>query len=256
MKLYECPLWISDIDEVSIGLPELSMLSGKSVLVTGATGLICSAVVDILLRYNETHEIPIQIYIAGRDEKKVVERFGENNKLIFVYYDASLGNNEFNFRVDYIIHGASNAYPSVIIDEPVETMVGNFNGIKELLDYAICAKTKRVLYISSAEVYGNKLNDEPFKEDEYGYIDILNVRNSYSVGKCAAETLCVAYADEYGVDSVIVRPSHTFGPTASSKDNRVASAWAFSAARGDDIIMKSDGSQIRSIVIVWTVRLQ
>ena len=75
---------------------------------------------------------------------------------------------------------------------------------------------------------------------------MLNPRNSYSIGKRAAETLCVSYADEYGVEAVIVRPGHIYGPTASPTDNRVASAWSYAAARGEDIVMKSDGSQIRS----------
>ena len=102
------------------------------------------------------------------------------------------------------------------------------------------------MYISSSEVYGEKKDSEPYKENQYGYIDLLKSRNSYSVGKRAAETLCASYADEYGMESVIVRPGHIYGPTASPRDNRVASAWAYQAARSEDIIMKSDGAQIRS----------
>ena len=75
---------------------------------------------------------------------------------------------------------------------------------------------------------------------------MLNPRNSYSISKCAAETLCASYYDEYGVDSVIIRPGHIYGPTAQETDNRVSSAWAYCVARGKDIVMKSDGSQIRS----------
>lgn len=58
--------------------------------------------------------------------------------------------------------------------------------------------------------------------------------------------MCVSYADEYGVDSVIARPGHIYGPTASAFDNRVSSAFAYAAVRGEDIVLKSDGSQIRS----------
>ena len=125
-------------------------------------------------------------------------------------------------------------------------MLGNFLGTKILLDYAKEQETKRFLYISSSEVYGRKEGNLPYKEDEYGYIDLLNPRSSYSIGKCAAETLCVSYTAEYGVVSVIVRPGHIYGPTASSDDNRVSSAWAYAAAKGEDIVMKSDGAQIRS----------
>ena len=48
------------------------------------------------------------------------------------------------------------------------------------------------------------------------------------------------------MDSVIVRPGHIYGPTAVPSDNRVSSAWAYAASRGEDITMKSNGSQIRS----------
>ena len=160
--------------------------------------------------------------------------------------DISKTNNIIDVHADYIIHGASNASPEMIVKEPVETMLSNFLGMKYLLDYAKDQKTKRILYISSSEVYGQKEGTEPYREGQYGYIDILNPRNSYSVGKRAAETLCASYADEYGVSSVIVRPGHIYGPTASPMDNRVSSAWAYQAARGEDIVMKSDGSQLRS----------
>jgi nucleoside-diphosphate-sugar epimerase len=164
----------------------------------------------------------------------------------FVKYDASRTDNKLDITTDYIIHGASNAFPAMVMKEPVETMLANFIGIKCLLDMAKQSGTKRVLYISSSEVYGKKEGDKPFVEGDYGFIDLLDPRNSYSVGKRAAETLCASYAKEYGVGSVIVRPGHIYGPTASPMDNRVSSAWAYSAARGEDIVMKSDGSQLRS----------
>mgnify|MGYP000467742663 CR=1 FL=1 len=70
-----------------------------------------------------------------------------------------------------------------------------------------------------------KENNLPFSENEYGYIDLLNARNSYSISKCAAETLCVSYADEYDVNVSIIRPGHIYGPTALKTDNRVSSTW-------------------------------
>lgn len=249
MIVYNSKLWISDIDEIIEGLPELAELEGKSVMITGAAGLICSSVVDILFRYNDTHDTPIHIYAAGRWLEEMTVRFGdqvERPDFTFVIYDASKTNNDLDVHADYIIHGASNAFPGMIIKEPVETMLSNFVGMKYLLDHAKENGTKRILYISSSEVYGRKDGDQPYREGEYGYIDLLNPRNSYSVGKRAAETLCASYAAEYGVESVIVRPGHIYGPTASPNDNRVSSAWAYAVARGEDIVMKSDGSQLRS----------
>ena len=74
----------------------------------------------------------------------------------FVAYDASKTNNYIDVHADYIIHGASNASPDMIVKEPVETMLSNFLGMKYLLDYAKETGAKRLLYISSSEVYGAK----------------------------------------------------------------------------------------------------
>lgn len=251
MTVFDTNTWKSDIDRVLELLPELDAIAGKSILITGAAGLICSSVVDILFRYNDTHEEKIQILAAGRWPEEMRTRFDDmvdRSDFTFVTYDASNTDNNIDIHADYIIHGASNASPDMIVKEPVETMLSNFLGMKYLLDYAKESGTRRILYISSSEVYGAKSGNEPYKEDEYGYIDLLNSRNSYSIGKCAAETMCVSYADEYGIESVIVRPGHIYGPTASPNDVRVGSAWAYAVARGEDLVMKSDGSQIRSYV--------
>ncbi len=247
--LYGNPTWISDIDKVIEVVPELDRLAGKSLMITGAAGLVCSAIVDIIFRYNDTHDDKIQVLAAGRWPEEMSARFGDQvnrEDFTFVVYDASKTDNVIDVHADYIIHGASNASPNMIVKEPVETMMSNFLGMKYLLDYAKDQGTKRILYISSSEVYGEKEGTEPYKEGQYGYIDLLKARNSYSVGKRAAETLCASYADEYGVESVIVRPGHIYGPTASPYDNRVASAWSYAVAKGEDIVMKSDGAQIRS----------
>lgn len=247
--IYDSQLWISDIDEIISKFSELNVLAGKSVMITGCTGLICSAVIDVLIRWNKTHDEKIKILAAGRKKEKIAERFLpyiDENWFVFVPYDASSVHNKLEQPCDYIIHGASNASPNKIIKEPVETMLSNFFGVKYLLDYAKEKGIKRLVYISSSEVYGKKEGNQPYYTDEYGYIDLLNSRNSYSIGKRAAETLCVSYADEYGMESVIIRPGHIYGPTAVNSDNRVASAWVYSAARGEDIVMKSDGGQIRS----------
>ncbi len=247
--LYDNQNWIADIDKVIEVVPELDELAGKSLMITGAAGLVCSAVVDIIFRYNDTHDKKIQVLAAGRWPEEMSGRFGDlvnRDDFTFVVYDASRTDNVIDVHSDYIIHGASNASPNMIVKEPVETMMSNFLGMKYLLDYAKEQGTKRILYISSSEVYGEKEGKDPYKEGQYGFIDLLKARNSYSVGKRAAETLCASYADEYGVESVIVRPGHIYGPTASPYDNRVASAWSYAVAKGEDIVMKSDGSQIRS----------
>lgn len=249
MRLTDSQLWISDLDETIDAVPEIGELAGKSIMITGCTGLICSAIVDLFIRWNERYSEKIIINAAGRSLDRIKQRFPvvfEEEWFRPVIYDAASTENQFNLHSDFIIHGASNASPNKIVREPVETMLDNVIGIKYLLDYAKQTKTEQTLLISSSEVYGKKEDNCPNKVDEYGFVDILNPRNSYAEGKRAAETLCASYYEEYGVDSVIVRPGHIYGPTANESDNRVSSMWPFAVAKGEDIIMKSEGLQIRS----------
>ena len=262
-------MWLKDLDLVLGQSEDFKKLEGKSVLITGATGLICSAVVDLFIRYNETRIKPvspdngsdsgddryIKILAACRNEEKARNRFGEyfdREYFKFVHYDATAEKLGFDFESDYVIHGASNAFPSKIVGEPVETMLSNFSGLYKLLEYARSVDAKRVLYISSSEIYGNRTSaDEeeqkkPFTENEYGFIDLLSPRSCYPISKRAAETLCVCYQAEYNVSTVIVRPGHIYGPTASLADNRISSDFARMAASGEKLVMRSPGSQMRS----------
>lgn len=248
--LYDSDIWLHDLDTIIKVIPDLDKLEKKSVLITGASGLVCSAIADVLIRLNETYNTDVHIYLAGRSETRMRKRYGkylENEFVHFLFFDAEIGLKICaDDRFDYIIYGASYSSPQMIIEKPVQTMMGNIIGLKSSLDHIKQHCAGRLLFISSSEIYGKKEKDEPYKEGEYGFIDLLNSRNSYSIAKRAAETLCVSYYDEYGVDSVIVRPGHVYGPTASRSDNHVSSVWAYAAANSEDIVMKSNGAQIRS----------
>lgn len=227
---------------------DLSPLFGKKIAITGGSGLILSALVDILCYANTVHHAEIEIYLAARTEEELKKRFVEyygKSWLHFVHYDA-LQPVHFDFAADYIIHGASNAHPAAYVAEPVETLLANVSGLKELLDYSVKVHSKRVLYISSSEVYGRKEEARPFCENDYGFLDILNPRSCYPSGKRAAETLCAAYSQEYGVETVIVRPGHIYGPTANVYDTRATAQFARDVIAGRDIVMKSAGTQLRS----------
>lgn len=248
MSIYQSQTYLNDLRETIASCGVLDELAGSSVLITGGTGLICSAVADVLLMYNEVTGNTIDVYLAGRNQEAASRRFARfvnSPRFHFVPYDARSGNH-FPFHADYIIHGASNASPAAFQAHPVDTMLDNFNGLHELLRFGLSAGSKNVLFISSSEVYGKKESMEPFKEGEYGYLDILGERASYPSAKRAAETLCVSFAGEFGIRTTIARPGHVYGPTARREDSRVSSAFAFDAADGKNLVMKSDGSQIRS----------
>ena len=224
---------------------DLSLLKNKTIIITGGLGLICSAVVDLLHTYNELCSANINISVADINEPFYYERYGKYKDIQYLKYNA-LEKITFDIKADYIIHGAGLASPELYITKPVETMLSNFDGVKNLLDYAKKIKTTGFLYISSSEVYGIKDFAESFCEDSFGKCDINNIRASYSEAKRASEVLCRSYSSEYGIRTVIVRPGHIYGPTASPKDMRVSSLFAFKAARGENLELKSTGETIRS----------
>ena len=243
-----CDEYWQDVKLISEQIPNLKHLFGSSVLITGASGMICSSVTEILLYLNQKQDAHIQIILAGRNRERIKERFycfEEGQDYTFIPYDAT-SSNPINIKADFIIHGASNADPGKFAKEPVETMLANVLGLNTLLQSAVDKKTKRLLYISSSEVYGRKEERRPYQEDDYGFVNILNPRASYPSSKRAAETLCAAYSAEYGLDIVIVRPGHIYGPTITKSDSRASAQFTRKAKTGENIVMKSAGSQLRS----------
>ena len=241
-----CETYARDMGEVLERL-DLKELYGSSVLVTGGLGLICSAVVDLLIASNQRDSANVQIYVADINEAFYSVRYGEYPCVHYVRYDATKPL-DFDFDVDYIIHGAGLASPELYVTKPVETMLSNFNGVLNLLEYAKAHGVRRMLYISSSEVYGQKETADAFEETKFGSIDVNAIRSSYSEAKRASEVLCKSYSSEYGVDTVMVRPGHIYGPTASPRDKRISSEFAYLAARGEKLEMKSLGLQKRSYV--------
>lgn len=232
-------------------IPDIEKLQGKRVLITGVTGLIGSTIADMLLGVNEFYDLNMTIFLSGRNINKIFERFFcWGDKYHTIRYDA-LTDFEFEEYVDYIIHCASPAHPQAYADCPVETLLTNVIGTNNLLQYAKSVGVERFLYISSSEVYGKKEKQEPYREDEYLYVDILNPRACYPSGKRAAETLCASYEKEYDVDIVIVRPGHVYGPTITDSDTRAHAQFVRDVINGRDIVMKSTGLQLRSYCHVF-----
>ena len=238
--LADNPVYQADVERTVRAFESLTRcFADATVLVTGATGLIGSAVVDLLLCANRLFGTNTSLLAASRSADGVIARFGTQPLLTPIVYDATRAN-ELPMHIDYIIHAASNASPEWYVSHPVETMLANFGGLHELLEHAVKCAVRRVLYVSSSEVYGGHSTLSPIRETEYGGLDILNVRSAYAESKRAAETLATAYAVEHGVDVVTARPGHIYGPTARKSDRRLSSDFAWRAAAGEALVMKSD----------------
>lgn len=240
MRLIDSKLYRNDL-AAALEKIDLSELRGKSVAITGGLGLIGAAICDLLWCYGQLESI----YILARSQEEYNKRYSGETKIHFAQYDA-LQPLALQIDVDYIIHCAGVAKPNMYISAPVETMLSNICGVLELLKYARANKVKRLLYISSSEIYGSLEQTQPFSEEQYGIINIDSVRSSYPMAKKASECLCKAFASEYDVDTVIARPGHIYGPTANETDTRVSSLFPYLAAKGKAIELKSAGRSKRS----------
>lgn len=224
-----------DLDTSIAHIVKKEELYKASFLITGCTGTIGSFLTGVLLRLNEEENAGIKIYAGTRDEKRVQQLLGKRDDLITFHYDIS---EEIILKddVDYIVHLAGNAHPAAFNTFPTETIVGAVDSTYRLLEYGRTHGVKRVLFLSSGEVYSD--------------IDNLTARAAYPVSKQAGETLCVAYSEQYDLDTVIARSCHTFGPIITKTDNRAHAQFIRRAVVGDDIILKSTGKQLRSYLYV------
>jgi nucleoside-diphosphate-sugar epimerase len=248
MNFYKSENYKKDIEIAVKATIGLEKLYNSSVLIAGGSGLIGSFMADMLLYANKHMNADITVYAMDLSAERLAARYEgiETDKLHFVEHNV----NElpaFDFAVDYIIHAASPAFPAAFNSDPVGTVMSNILGTKYLLDYGREHGTKRMLYISSGEVYGQgDLSLEAFEETYAGYVDPTSARSCYPNGKRTAETLCVSYTKQFGIDTVIVRPSHTYGPTVTKADNRANAQFVNKGLAGENIVLNSAGNQMRS----------
>ena len=241
--------YLEDLDIASSKI-DWNRLNDKTIMITGATGMIGSCLVDCIMRRNKLYDTNIKILALGRNVERASEIFAGyiSNKLFqFIKHDIVEAIN-FDDEIDYIINAASSATPSEFAKHPVGVMQGNIIGMINLLELSR-EKGATLVYISSAEIYGD-IDVESKKESDYGYINHLEARASYPISKKAAETLAIAYAEEYGVNVKICRLSHVFGPTMTKTDNRAASEFIRLGTAGKDIILRNNMPVIRTYTYV------
>jgi nucleoside-diphosphate-sugar epimerase len=115
-----------------------------------------------------------------------------------------------------------------------------------LLEHAVKSQAEKFLFFSSGEVYGVPVDpSQLLSEQDYGYIDPMNVRSCYAESKRIGETMCAAWAHQHGLHTTVVRPFHTYGPGMALDDGRVFADFVADVLAKRDIVLKSDGLAMR-----------
>ncbi|MEM6394562.1 MAG: NAD-dependent epimerase/dehydratase family protein [Planctomycetota bacterium] len=118
----------------------------------------------------------------------------------------------------------------------------NIEGTAEVLDAAVAAGVRRVVFASSSEVYGEPLRN-PIEEG-----DVTQGKTVYAVSKLAGEELCWGFAQKCGVEAVVLRYFNCYG--AGQVSQFVVPRWVWEVAHGRRPIVNGDGSQVRSYTYV------
>lgn len=253
MKAFDNPIYLEDVARIAALPVDWNCFSGKTVALSGATGMIGSCFVDVLMKKN-SEGLGCRIIAFGRSASKAAARFAsyKDNRLFrFAEQDMNIPFS-LDEKADFVLHLASNTHPVAYATEPVSTIMTNITGLRNMLEYARnCGEGCRFAFASSNEVYGQNRGDVEFFDESYcGYIDSNTLRAGYPESKRCGEALCQAYARQYGMDVVVPRFTRSFGPTLLPDDTKALSQFLRNAVAGENIVLKSDGMQFFSYTYV------
>lgn len=241
------PILQEDIEGFRLPEDILEALRGATVVVTGATGLVGGSFV----RYLAGRSIGVKFILPVRDIRKAdALRQLDGAQVTPVGTELTGFFNRSDFKCDYIVHCASPTNGRFMQEHPAETYLLAVESTKAILEYARRVPVKGVLYVSSIEYYGQNNDDSPISEESMGFVDRKSARNSYALGKQAAEYLSFCYAAEYGVPVMSARLTQTFGAGISAEDNRVFAQFARSVMAGEDIVLHTAGNSAKPYVYI------
>lgn len=235
------------------GLP-YENLRGKRVLITGASGMLAAYMVYFFEYLNRTEDYGIHVTALVRNEKKAWKKFGEFREdpyFELMVQDVCSPVAQKWDHLEFIIHAAGNASPQFILNDPVGIITANTTGTINVMELARNYRA-RVLYTSTREVYG-KMSETvaSIREDMFGMMDPMERRSCYPESKRIAESILQGYHFQYGVESVVARIAHSYGPGMTiDNDGRVMSDFISDVVHGRNIVMKSTGDAVRAFCYI------
>lgn len=222
---------------------DISSFKDKTVVITGATGLIGSNIVNRLMTVSG-----IRIVVIGRSIKRIEETFpGCPNRDAFVPIECDISKSfpKLDFDIDIILHAAGPIAGSIIKDTPVNVIKPNLYGLLNCLEFVRKQKEVkgincRLVVFSSATVYSNSGNRNiTFSEENTeGAENIDSITAPYSESKRMCEIIAKAYQRQYSLDVIIARFAYIYGYTRKMPDTAFYE-FIQKSLKGESLILNS-----------------
>jgi nucleoside-diphosphate-sugar epimerase len=250
-----------DLEYIAASLrDEFSKMTGRNLLIAGGAGFLGHYLVQSALHFNKTRgQQPIHVTVLDNFIRGVppwLTALNGDVNLELVKHDIAQPLPASARDYQFLVNAASIASPIYYRKYPVETMDSNINGLRYMLDYARDKMRQGkevggVLFFSSSEIYGDP-NDEniPTPETYRGNVSCTGPRACYDEAKRYGETLCVNFAQQYGVPVRMARPFNNYGPGLKITDGRALPDFARNVMNGKDIVLLSDGAPRRTFCYV------
>tara|TARA_B100000315_G_scaffold200274_1_gene192422 strand:+ start:1112 stop:2071 length:960 start_codon:yes stop_codon:yes gene_type:complete len=147
-------------------------------------------------------------------------------------------------RVDSVFHLAAAVGVNLIVEEPLESLMTNIRGTETVIEKAH-KYDKRILVMSTSEIYGKNTSDSLSEDDDRVLGSPLKSRWSYSEAKAIDEILAYTYWREKGLETVIIRLFNTVGPRQTGSYGMVVPRFVGQALRNQPVTIFGDGTQTR-----------
>lgn len=219
------------------------LFKDKTILITGANGLIGSNLVNALLYANQKFNINCKILALVRSIERANKKFEQQKTDNLVFIEGDIREPIiYKSNIDYIIHAASQTSSKKFVEDSINTIDVALRGTKNVLELAKEKDISSMVFLSTMEVYGRPQTDEKISETHSTNLDTTEIRNCYPISKRMCENLCICY----NVNAKIARLTQTFGPGVEYNDERVFAEFARCAIENKDIILHTKGKTKRS----------